>query len=89
MRDDEVMSKRQRKKRVSEGVERLRAKPGWDPRKRVKTTAEASLRRLDQEARSEKVFAEADACPECQEQRDQLGDPSALCADHLASAMGF
>jgi len=89
VKDDEALSGRQKKKLVSEGVRRLRAQPGWRPEARPKTSPEEALRQLDQEERASRTFAEAESCPECEAQRSRLEDQGALCAAHLAKAMGF
>ena len=40
--------------------------------------------------RADAVYDEqAPACADCQTERDETGDPEALCEQHLAQAMGM
>jgi hypothetical protein len=39
--------------------------------------------------REEKVYADADRCPECAAVRAQSGDVTALCERHLRAVMGL
>ena len=38
--------------------------------------------------RSEKVFLSATDCPSCLKERGRTNDPTALCQEHLAEALG-
>ena len=49
----------------------------------------AKLRELDQQARGERVYDEADECQACKKARVDSGDETALCPTHLADVMGF
>jgi len=70
-------------------VRRIRNKAGWDPGKMVKDDAEQTLRQLDQEFASERAYASGEECEACVAAREESGDETALCAIHLAEAMGF
>ncbi len=82
-------SNRSKRKRVADGVRKLRAKPGWDPAKHVTESPEDALMRLDQESRSGAVYSQGEVCEACAEARTDAADESALCPTHLAAAMGF
>lgn len=72
---------------INREVKKLMNKPGWDPRRHVSEQPLEALQRLDQEARNDEIFELE--CEACLEARAQTGDQSALCAEHLAQAMGF
>ena len=74
---------------IARQVRQLKARPGWDPAARVTQSAEETLETLDQEARNAQVYASQVECTACLEERSDSGDASALCAAHLAEAMGF
>ncbi len=70
-------------------VRKLRSRPGWDPRKLVKEDPMDRLAEINQGLRSERTYDEADVCEACASARDSQDDETALCAEHLAEAMGF
>lgn len=72
---------------INREVKKLMNKPGWDPRRHVSEQPLEALQRLDQESRNDEIFELE--CEACLEARTQTGDQSALCAEHLAQAMGF
>ena len=74
---------------IAREVRQLKARPGWDPSKRVSQSAEETLEALDQEVRNAQVYASEEECLACLKERSDSGDASALCAAHLAEAMGF
>lgn len=82
------LSNRQKRKLVSDGVRKLKARPGWDPATHDSESPEEAMRRLDQESRSNKAYSQEEVCPACEAARAD-GDASALCESHLAAAMGF
>lgn len=47
------------------------------------------LQALDQQARGDRVYGEADECQACLQARAENDDDTALCETHLADAMGF
>ncbi len=83
MADEEKMSVEE----VQRAARLLRSKQGWDPTKRASEAPQEALRRLDQEARNEDIYASQ--CEACTSTREDSGDPTALCPEHLADAMGF
>ena len=86
MADD---SNRQKKKRIREGVQRLRSTPGWDPSRFVRASPEEQLRALDQESQNARTYEATDACEACLQARAASGDETALCEAHLTEALGF
>ena len=46
------------------------------------------VERLKSLARLEDTFPEADACEACRVKREETGDPSYLCAEHLKRIYG-
>lgn len=83
MADDKKMSAEE----VQRAARLLRSRQGWDPTKRASEAPADALRRLDQEARNEDIYATE--CEACRQARDEASDPTALCEAHLAEAMGF
>lgn len=72
--------------RVGEAARRLRARPGWNPRPGAASgDPDLTLRRG--ELRTVDAYQESAHCAACAAAR-QAGDPDALCADHLAQALG-
>lgn len=86
MSDDTNDSKRQRRKAAREGARKLRNDPSWAA---IAKDPMEKLRELDQELRGERVYGESDECAACVKAREEAGDDTALCAEHLAEAMGF
>ncbi|MEO1273198.1 MAG: hypothetical protein AAFX99_34355 [Myxococcota bacterium] len=82
-------SNRQKKKRIQEGVRRLRNTPGWDPAAFRRPSPQEQLRALDQESRNAQTYTETEVCPACLTQRQTSGDETALCETHLQEALGF
>lgn len=84
MSDD---SKRQIRKESRAQAHKLRNDASWtapagrDPMEK--------LQELDQQARDERVYGEAQECAACVQARAATGDETALCDAHLAEAMGF
>jgi hypothetical protein len=68
-------------------VRKLKQRAGWDPSTQTRESVEDAVARLDQECRTDAAYGQNE-CADCRTAR-QEGDPSALCADHLAAAMGF
>jgi hypothetical protein len=60
-------------------------KPTWAGER----TDEERLEDAKQSLRIEETMPEADRCPACAEARRASGDPTALCAPHLARVMGL
>ena len=86
-----MVSKREKKKAIAEGVKALRSKAGWDPTTFKNATPQQALRELDQSKRSESVYEESDerTCPECSQKREATRDPTALCDAHFSEILGF
>ena len=83
------VSNRERKRVVKAGVRALKSKPGWDP---ARFAPEDTAERLDaaqQVTRSERIYDRAVACDACAREREDTGDTTALCDEHLAAAMGL
>ncbi len=76
-----VSSEREKKKIVSAGLRKLKAKPGWDPAAPVDPADR--LTQLQSDLRAEKAMDAAENCEACAAAED------GLCEDHLASALGF
>lgn len=83
------MSQRQKRKLAREGAARLKRKPGWDPSKVVRASAEERLRALDQDTKNQHAYQGAEVCGACDAARAESGDETALCDEHLREAMGF
>ena len=83
------MSKREKKRIVSEGLRKLQNDPSWRPRPKTHEERLDELRRNDDVARIERVENDGDECVACAEARAELGDDTALCQGHLAEAMGL
>lgn len=83
---DDPQSNRQKRKAARQGAHKLARDPAW---KTVQSDPMQRLRELDQQARGERVFDEAQECAACRAAREETGDESALCETHLAEAMGF
>ncbi len=71
---------------MAEHARRLRARPGWNPE--AKQDEPGLVERLG-ELRSDETLERAKLCPDCAELRRRGEDPSALCRDHLAQALGL
>ncbi len=89
MVDETHNSRRHQKRVVAEGLRQLKAKPGWDPSARPRSTPQDALRELGQADRTEGAYGAAEGCEACRTLRNEEGDEGALCAEHLAEAMGF
>jgi hypothetical protein len=86
---DSQKSQRQKKKIVQQGLRALKNKPGWDVSNFQAKDPMEELHRLDQQVRSKKTYDQSGVCPDCAALRDESGDDTALCDNHLAAAMGF
>ncbi|MBN2361404.1 MAG: hypothetical protein JXR83_18275 [Deltaproteobacteria bacterium] len=73
--------------RVAAAARRLRARPGWNPRPSAADAGQELAVRLG-EIRAAAAYEQSADCPACAEARRD-GDPDALCADHLAQALGL
>ncbi len=82
-------SRREIKRTVAKGVAALRNRPGWNPHAPSHPTAEDKLAALSQEMRTGAAYDEADACAACVAEREESGDGTALCEEHLMAAMGL
>ncbi len=82
---DEISNK-QRRKAAREAAHKLRRDPAWQA---LKTSPMEKLEELDQKMRDARVYADAPRCEACATARENSGDDTALCEDHLAEAMGF
>ena len=82
-------SNRHKKKIIREGLQTLKGKAGWDIEAFRSPPPEIALRDFDQQFRQNRVFSAIEDCDDCQESRRQSGDETALCAAHLAAALGF
>lgn len=85
MSDDEK-SNRQKRKETRAAAHKLKSDVAWTLQKKDPMER---LMELDQEARNEDVFGEAEVCESCLRARRKTEDESALCEEHLAEAMGF
>lgn len=82
-------SNREKKRTVNEGVRRLLSTPGWNPYARREARAADEAREGGGGAGDrDRAYADAEACPDCREERRRTGDATALCERHLAEAMG-
>ena len=84
-----MTSNREKKKKLQEGAARLRAKPGWDPANFQRKSPEEQLRDLNQQSRNDETYDVSSDYDDCQEARESSGDPTTLCQQHLAEAMGL
>ncbi len=82
-----IVSKREKKRITQEGVDKLRAKPGWDPTSFRSERPEDTLQSLNQNKRTESAYETE--CDLCRELRKQNDDPTALCEVHLKEVLGF
>jgi hypothetical protein len=87
--EQEAQARRPNAAEVAAEVRRLKQKQGWDPARFVTETPQERLQQLDQELKDVQVYAEASGCAACDAARASSADPTALCAKHLADAMGF
>ena len=81
------MSKRQLRKESRAAAHKLKSDVAWTSP--VGADPMEKLQQLDQQARGERVYDEADECQACLKARAESGDQTALCETHLADAMGF
>jgi len=81
------MSKRQIRKESRAAAHKLRSDVAWTSP--VGRDPMEKLQELDQEARDERVYGEAEQCQACTKARVESDDETALCDTHLAEAMGF
>jgi len=83
-------SRRARKHRVNEGVNRLLQTPGWNPyvQAREDSSPAGAAREALRQARIGEAVQAAESCAECEKARAASGDPTDLCPRHLAEAMG-
>ena len=72
--------------RVGAAARRLRARPGWDPRPRPEPVDPALTLQLGA-LRAADAYDQSAQCAACAAARAG-GDSDALCADHLAQALG-
>lgn len=81
-----MTSNREKRKIAREGVLKLKG-TDWDP---STFKAKDPLQKLQELVAAEAggMTASVD-CEDCRRERARLGDDTALCADHLAKAMGF
>ncbi len=87
---DDSPSNREKKRLVSAELRRLQQKPGWDPTARAaRPDPEAQLRALGDTSRRNKTYADSTDCAACAQERQAAADPTALCPDHLAAALGL
>jgi len=82
-------SRREIKRTVAKGVAELRNRPGWNPLAPSHPSAEDKLTALDQKMRTGAAYERAEACAACVEEREESGDETALCEEHLMAAMGL
>jgi hypothetical protein len=86
-----MVSNREKKRSIKQGVEKLRSKAGWDPTSFKSKSSQEQLCELNQEQRTESIYDEESEskCSDCTRCRQETGDPTALCETHLTEAMGF
>ena len=72
---------------VKRAAARLRQQRGWDPNTFATEDPKERLRQLNQEHANEAIYQKV--CPDCAALREESGDETALCQEHLAEAMGF
>lgn len=89
MSDSKTPSERQKKRVISQGLQQLKGKPGWDIEAFQQRNQGQGLRDLEQKMRDHQVYGEAQACQGCVAARQATDDDTALCDHHLAQAMGF
>ena len=76
-------------KTVDAEVRRLKQKQGWNPASFVTPDALEKMRGLNQQVANAALYDESAVCQACATLRQDTGDETALCAVHLAEAMGF
>ena len=85
-----VGSNREKKRLAQAGAEKLRQKPGWDPKKVLSDSSpEEALQKLSQDERTQDSYQAAGSCDDCTQERLASGDNTALCEKHLREAFGF
>ena len=72
---------------IKRKAQQLRQQRGWDPAKFASEDPRERLRQLNQEHANEAIYQQV--CPACAAIREESGDDTALCQEHLAEAMGF
>ncbi len=83
-----MTSNREKRKIGRGGALKLKG-TDWDPAQfRAKTPTE-KLQELAASEIAATAYGEESVCSECAAERTRLGDETALCATHLAQAMGF
>jgi hypothetical protein len=81
-----MTSNREKRKIAREGALKLKG-TDWDP---STFRAKDPLEKLQELAAAEAGGMSATVdCEACRRERERLGDETALCAEHLAKAMGF
>lgn len=84
----EPISNREKKRIVGAGLRKLQSKPGWNPSS-PGNRDQNELQRLGDGERANQVEGQAEQCEACAKARQELGDETALCQQHLAKVMGF
>ena len=83
-----MTSNREKRKIARGGALKLKG-TDWDPAGfQAKTPAE-KLQELAASEIAASAYGAESVCAECAAERSRLGDDTALCATHLAQAMGF
>ena len=60
-----------------------------DPAASTRPTPEQRLADLAQSDRTEAAYETATECGECERERKETGDQTALCEEHLMAALGM
>ncbi len=68
---------------------KLARKTGWSVDDFEAKSPIEKLQELDAKDRSKDTYEDSEACAECAKAREESGDETALCQEHLAAAMGF
>ena len=84
-----MADRRPSKRSLLRQAQRLRNKPGWNPRSHAKTQHADQLRAGIEGERVASAFDDAEGCPACAQARRDQNDPTALCDEHLRRAMGL
>ncbi|MGI5830752.1 MAG: hypothetical protein ACOX8U_11395 [Bradymonadia bacterium] len=73
---------------VERAAKKLEKNPSWRT-KSASTKHLQNLRARDAKLSNDKLYADTHFCAECKAARDESGDSTSLCDQHLRKAMGM